>query len=76
MQHITSPKQQPGFQGATEQPIPDGWIRCGECKHPFSTRGKRDLYCSETCRYNAMMRRRKARQSPEAQSDWMPSVRP
>lgn len=33
---------------------------CGHCKAPYAPHG-RGLYCSEACRYEAMMWRRKAR---------------
>lgn len=37
-----------------------GQKRCGHCGTPFTPTG-RNLYCTETCRYNAMMRRRRQR---------------
>ncbi len=45
-------------------PVPDGFPKgyasCAHCGHPYY-RMRRNDYCSETCRYDAMMERRRAR---------------
>ena len=35
---------------------------CGNCSNPYHASG-RNRYCSETCRYQAMMKRRRARKA-------------
>ncbi len=39
-----------------------GQRACNHCAIPFRASG-RNRYCSETCRYNAMMKRRRARRA-------------
>ena len=41
-------------------PLGPGQKPCNYCSTPFRANG-RTRYCSETCRYKAMMQRRKAR---------------
>ncbi len=40
--------------------LAEGQRHCGHCSTPFRASG-RNRYCSETCRYQAMMKRRRAR---------------
>lgn len=40
----------------------DGQRRCDHCGTPYRASG-RNKYCTETCRYQAMMKRRRARKA-------------
>ncbi len=48
------------------RPVPpdayaEGYALCGECSHPYYKGTSRNDYCSEACRYEGMMRRRRRR---------------
>ncbi len=45
------------------RPLQEGeqYCRREECKQPFRPARTRSRYCTETCRYQAMMKRRRAR---------------
>lgn len=77
MQHITNANQQPGYAERHEprekEQLPEGWARCGyrACNRPYHRKVKMERYCSETCRYEAVMHRRRMRRDPAADSGWM-----
>lgn len=83
MIHYTKPSQQPGWgkpwtrhPGRPAPPDPEsGYLACGlgTCRKAFPMRGRK-RYCTETCRYTAMMQRRakrKAQKNGHSQSHWL-----
>ena len=52
-----------GKKPAAAKPVlHPGQRHCGHCGTPFRATG-RNRYCTETCRYQAMMKRRRARRA-------------
>jgi predicted nucleic acid-binding Zn ribbon protein len=52
-----------GKKPVTTKPLlHPGQRACGHCGTPFRATG-RNRYCTETCRYQAMMKRRRARRA-------------
>ncbi len=51
-----------GKKPAVQRALHPGQRACDHCHVPFRASG-RNRYCSETCRYQAMMKRRRARRA-------------
>jgi hypothetical protein len=58
----TAPQCWMGKKPTPRPQIREGQYECNECRKPFTRSfGTRQNYCSEPCRYTAMLRRRRAR---------------